>query len=69
MKRWSLVLTTLFVLGVTYLTLNSLGWFRPHVQAASPTVESDPVDPLMSQPGTRWRHSEPHHWRSYMLTH
>jgi hypothetical protein len=65
MKRWCLVTLTLMVLGVTYLVLTQLGWFRPQAQAA--TVAPTSQDPMLTSQGTRWRHSEPHHWRAYVL--
>jgi hypothetical protein len=65
MRRWCLVTITLLVLGITSLVLSHLGWFRPQAQAA--TVSTIQQDPLMSSPGTRWRHAEPHHWRAYVL--
>jgi hypothetical protein len=68
MKRSWLVLATLLVLGLTYGTLTHLGWFKPHVQAATPHAEaSAQQDPLTSAAGARWRNSEVHHWRGYMM--
>ncbi len=66
MKRWCLLATTLSALGLTYLVLSHFGWFRTHAHAAS-VQTSTTSDPLLSSPGTRWRHSEPHHWRAYVL--
>jgi hypothetical protein len=56
---------TLLVVGLTSLVLSRFGWFRSQAQAAP--VQAAAQDPLMSASGTRWRHSEPHHWRAYML--
>jgi hypothetical protein len=65
MKRWCLLTMTLLVVGVTTLSLTYLGWFRPQAQTA--TVSTAAQDPLLSAPGTRWRHSEAHHWRAYVM--
>jgi hypothetical protein len=65
MKRWCLLTLTLLVVGISWLVLSHLGWFRPRAEAAP--VQAAAQDPLLSAPATRWRHAEPHHWRAYML--
>ena len=65
MKRWCLLTMTVLVVIVTSLVLSSRGWLRSHPQGTG--VQAAAQDPLLSAPGTRWRNSEPHHWRAYVL--
>ncbi len=64
MRRCSLVLTTFFTLLGTGLALQQAGWFR--ARAARPALSAAP-DPATSPAAARWRHSQPGHWRAYIM--